>query len=181
MTYYEKNKEICLAKANKYYQENKDLILSKNKEIYKKNSEKFKARSKDWKENHPNYKKEEYQRNKKRYNIRQARYKQQQYLNNPLYRLRQKIRQNIGFLIKSISKDGGKYQLSIGNSFILLLKEHFEKKFRDGMDWNNYGKWTIDHVVPLSKAKTEQELLKLSHYSNLQPLWRKDNIDKGKN
>ena len=49
------------------------------------------------------------------------------------------------------------------------------------MSWDNYGLygWHIDHKVPLSLAKTEEELLKLCHFSNLQPLWAKDNLKKG--
>jgi hypothetical protein len=58
------------------------------------------------------------------------------------------------------------------------LKEHLEKQFINGMSWNNRGDWHIDHIIPLSSVKTEEELLKLFHYSNLQPLWAIDNIKK---
>ncbi len=50
-----------------------------------------------------------------------------------------------------------------------------------GMTWKNkefYG-WHIDHIVPLSSAKTEEDVYKLCHYTNLQPLWSKDNMSKG--
>ena len=47
------------------------------------------------------------------------------------------------------------------------------------MTWNNYGKWHIDHIIPLDIAKSEKELLPLLHYTNLQPLWVLDNIKKG--
>ena len=60
------------------------------------------------------------------------------------------------------------------------LKEHLETQFVDGMSWNNYGRygWHIDHIIPLSSAKTEDELYKLCHYTNLQPLWAEDNLKK---
>ena len=48
------------------------------------------------------------------------------------------------------------------------------------MTWNNRSEWHIDHIIPLSSAKTEEELYKLFHYTNLQPLWAKDNLIKGK-
>jgi hypothetical protein len=61
------------------------------------------------------------------------------------------------------------------------LKEHIEKQFKIGMDWENHGKygWHIDHIIPLSSAKNEYELKRLCHYKNLQPLWFKDNLSKG--
>jgi hypothetical protein len=60
------------------------------------------------------------------------------------------------------------------------LKIHIENQFTDNMSWDNYGLfgWHIDHIVPLSSAKTEEDLYKLCHYTNLQPLWAKDNWSK---
>ncbi len=62
------------------------------------------------------------------------------------------------------------------------LKQHLETHFQVGMSWKNYGKWHIDHIKPccqfdLSKPK---EQLKCFHYTNLQPLWAKDNLIKYK-
>lgn len=58
------------------------------------------------------------------------------------------------------------------------LRKYLENQFKDGMNWDNYGKWHIDHIIPLSSAKTDEELYKLCHYTNLQPLWARDNISK---
>jgi hypothetical protein len=65
----------------------------------------------------------------------------------------------------------------IGCSYEFLLK-YLESKFEKWMTWENYGKyngefnygWDIDHIIPLSSAFNEVDLLKLNHYSNLQPL-----------
>ena len=57
------------------------------------------------------------------------------------------------------------------------IKYYMENKFNDGMNWGNHGKWHIDHITPLASAK-KNELIKLCHYTNLQPLWAKDNMIK---
>ena len=47
------------------------------------------------------------------------------------------------------------------------------------MTWENHGKlWHIDHIVPLATAETEEDLYKLFHYTNLQPLLVQDNLKK---
>jgi hypothetical protein len=46
------------------------------------------------------------------------------------------------------------------------------------MNWDNKEFWHIDHIIPLSSAKDKEELIKLCHYSNLQPLWAEDNYKK---
>ena len=60
-----------------------------------------------------------------------------------------------------------------------FLKKHIENQFTEGMSWRNQGDWHIDHIIPLASAKTEEEMIKLAHYSNLQPLWAVDNLRKG--
>ncbi len=68
-----------------------------------------------------------------------------------------------------------------------FLKKHLESKFRDGMSWKNYGKkhnelrgWEIDHILPCSSFNLidEIEQYKCFHWTNLQPLWREENISK---
>ena len=60
------------------------------------------------------------------------------------------------------------------------VKFYLESKFTDGMNWDNMGKYGlhIDHIKPLALAKNEKELIELCHYTNLQPLWAKDNLTK---
>jgi hypothetical protein len=60
------------------------------------------------------------------------------------------------------------------------FKKYIESLFSDGMTWDNYGEWHIDHIKPLCTAKTVDEVIKLTHYTNLQPMWWFDNLKKGK-
>jgi hypothetical protein len=60
----------------------------------------------------------------------------------------------------------------------IKLKEYLESKFTKNMNWENYGLrgWHIDHIKPISLGKKDLNILnKLTHYTNLQPLWSKDN------
>ena len=63
-----------------------------------------------------------------------------------------------------------------------FLKQYLEKKFKKGMTWKNHSNkgWHIDHIKPLSLAKNSLDMKKLMHYSNLQPMWAKDNLRKNK-
>ena len=59
---------------------------------------------------------------------------------------------------------------------------HLESKFKPGMTRNNYGKrWHIDHIIPCASfdLTKPEEQFKCFHYTNLQPLWAKENLKKG--
>lgn len=60
-----------------------------------------------------------------------------------------------------------------------VLKRYIENRFTDGMTWDRYGRWEVDHITPLSAARCLEHLIELCHYSNLQPLWKRDNLAKG--
>lgn len=60
------------------------------------------------------------------------------------------------------------------------FKVHIEKQFLPKMGWHNRSDWHIDHIIPLFNAKKENEIIKLCHYSNLRPIWAKDNLSKNK-
>jgi hypothetical protein len=61
---------------------------------------------------------------------------------------------------------------------------YLESKFQEGMSWDNYGRdgWHMDHILPLCRfdLSDEVQLKKACHYTNLQPLWAKDNLEKRK-
>jgi hypothetical protein len=55
------------------------------------------------------------------------------------------------------------------------FKCHIEKQFLEGMSWENMSEWQIDHIQPISLAKTIDDVKRLNQLSNLRPLWAKDN------
>jgi hypothetical protein len=95
-------------------------------------------------------------------------------------RLKNSLRSRVRNFLKSVNIiKTNKTILMVGCS-PESLKKHLEKQFKEGMCWDNYGYhgWHIDHIIPLSSAKTEEEIYKLIHYTNLQPLWARDNLIK---
>lgn len=97
------------------------------------------------------------------------------------FRLRNALRSRIR---QAIKRDAGEKSIKtaelIGCS-VKELKQHLEAQFADGMSWDNYGQWHIDHIIPCASfdLKDEQEQRECFHYTNLQPLWGVDNIKKG--
>lgn len=99
--------------------------------------------------------------------------------NDPFFLIKDRAR---GLIYDSLRrygyKKGSRTEKIIGISF-LEFKSYIESKFLEGMCWEKRGEWHIDHIVPLSTAKNEDDVIKLCHYTNLQPLWAKDNLKKG--
>lgn len=100
-------------------------------------------------------------------------------LNEPLFKLRCNLSTLIWVSLKrnGYSKNSKTYNI-LGCTF-KEFKEHLEKQFLEGMNWDNSGEWHLDHIYPTSLAKDKEELLKLNNYTNFQPLWAVDNIKKG--
>lgn len=59
-----------------------------------------------------------------------------------------------------------------------FFKQHIENQFKPGMTWDNHGKWELDHIIPISSAKSMEEAYKLTYYTNFQPLWKLENRTK---
>ena len=108
-----------------------------------------------------------------------ARLQRKRWLSIPQNKIAQTLRGRIRVALKGIAKLKSSEELT-GCSFE-QLKIHIEKQFKDGMTWNNYGKWHIDHIKPcVSFDLTKQEEQeKCFHYTNLQPLWADENLSKG--
>lgn len=138
---------------------NPTLMSEKLKKFYKDNPEKRKEYRK-------NYKSRKHEQRKERRN------------SDPIFNLINRVRCRIWKYITlfDITKTNKTFEI-VGCS-PQFLKEHLEKQFIDGMTWENRSEWHIDHKIPLSSAKTEEELYKLCHYTNLQPLWAEENLKK---
>ena len=80
----------------------------------------------------------------------------------------------------ALQSDKEKHSIEYLGCSIQHFKEHIEKQFVEGMTWDNYGEWHIDHIIPLKyENPTLEETIERLHWENTQPLWATDNIAKG--
>lgn len=108
--------------------------------------------------------------------------------NDPILKIKLNLRNRVWCVIKRENKS--KHTLELIGCDIKFLKQYLESKFQEGMSWENYGggdyskqHWHIDHIKPCGSfdlTKLEEQL-KCFHYTNLQPLWWRDNMSKGNN
>lgn len=109
------------------------------------------------------------QRNKQR---------KERYSNDLEYRILGLLRSRLFAALKGICKSAKTIEL-LGCS-VKELKIHIESLFKQGMNWNNQGKWHIDHIKPCVSFDLIEPVQqkKCFNYTNLQPLWAKDNHKK---
>lgn len=120
------------------------------------------------------YGKEYKKKNQKRLNEAERIRKQQ----DPVYRAICSIRSRVSDLCKAIGQEKNRSTTKAIGLNQVEFKVYIESKFKEGMTWDNYGEWHIDHIKPLSLATTEEEVMELNHYTNLQPLWAEENLKK---
>lgn len=119
------------------------------------------------------------QKHKDKVRERKRRYRINRKAVDPLYRAKCNMRRRIHKAFKAKRWNKNSKTAEIIGEDITVVKTFIEVQFTEGMTWDNYGEWHIDHIIPLASATTEEELIKLCHYTNLQPLWQEDNLKKG--
>lgn len=167
----------CKSCCKEHHNNNKNKINEKQRLDY--DLQKAKQRVYAWRiKNLGDKSKERKEKNLLKEKIKQERKKIVDYNRMVLIPLKNTIRSRLWYVFKS--KKICKYLKSqdiIGCDYNFLVK-HLESQFVKGMNWENKEFWQIDHIIPLSSAKNEEELFKLCHYSNLQPLWAEENYNK---
>ena len=174
-----------LAKCNEYREANKDKVTESNKASGKKYRDSNKDKRKVYRESIAEENKI-YQKNYRKANKEKRKLTHLKRIEEDLvYAISVKVRSLISKRIKSggFTKKSQAHEI-LGCSYD-EFKAYLESKFEPWMTWDNRGLyngkfnygWDIDHIIPLCSAKTEEELLKLLHYTNCQPLCSKINRD----
>lgn len=145
------------------------------------NSIQCKKYRKNHKEYFAEYNKNYREKNREKLNKYWLEYKKNKYKNNNLNKFIVNIRRDITrrFNLKGFSKTGNTKTI-LGCDFNTFYK-HLLLTFKDnyGYEWNGTEPVHIDHIKPLKYAQTEEEVIKLCHYTNLQLLKKQDNLEKG--
>ena len=134
------------------YKNNVETLREKNKKYYHENKKLIRKKNNEWKNN------------KRK--------------TDGFYRMKINLRHRLRNYLFEESKSKRTYDI-VGLDK-LEFKSYVESKFTEGMTWENYGKWHLDHIIPLCQAKDNNDALLLNHYTNLQPLWAEDNLRKNR-
>ena len=196
---YLENREENLKQRREYRLKNKEKIKVSNKKYRAENADKIKAYFKIYNPKNRSklkeIRKKHYLRNKERTllinsiwlknnravrNKQTAAYAKKRRKTDPLFKLADIVRSRLRSFLTERSIKKNKKTFDLVGCTVLELKTHLEKQFLPGMHWGNntnFG-WHIDHIIPLAAAENSEDLEFLCHYTNLQPLWWRDNIIK---
>lgn len=182
--YREANRERIKAYHKEWRDKNRKHLNEKARERYKENPEMYKEIKDRYIASHL----DEVKQSRKRYNAenkqKRTDYERTKRQTDPVYRFRTSFRCLInGYLRKRDYKGGKGVWEVVGCDFETFL-EYIKNQFAEGMTLENYGHkgecWNIDHIIPISTAKTDEDLERLNHYTNLRPIWASENYKKSK-
>ena len=163
--YYQAHKEQRKIYDQEYAKSNKERISKYQKKYYNKNLKEKKEYDKQYFEKN---RAKIYQRIKNKYD------------NDKIYRFKLHVRKAMRMSFRRKDKYKNKRTEEIlGCTFEELYKyllDSYKKIY--GTEWNGTDKVHIDHIIPLSTVNTEEEIIKLCHYTNLQLLKASDNLSK---
>jgi hypothetical protein len=158
------------------------MKLKMDKKVTSERTIKKRETTKAWDEKNKNrkseYQKQWYAKNKEKIREKQKLYENKRLKIDVLFKLKKRLNSNINKSLKrnGYIKDSRTYEI-LGCSYE-NFKQHIESLWQPWMNWDNYGLyngteeygWDIDHIIPSSSANTEDDIIKLNHHTNLQPL-----------
>lgn len=161
--WYQANKERLKAKQKDYNANTVD----KRKEYKKSNKDKIRIANKEY-----------YNKNKDIINEKRRAKVKEKFKTDLLFRLKHNVRSGINRVFKTTKLNKLTKSEVILGCDIETFKNYIESQFESWMNWDNYGLfnselnygWDLDHIIPLSSAKTIEDIIRLCHYTNYKPL-----------
>lgn len=158
------------AYARGYYRRNADEIKERVREYAKRNASKVCERARSYRKS-----------NAEKIRTYKRHWTRDREASDHLYRLIRRVGGRINDAIRSAKARKSARTIELVGCSPAHLAAHLASKFKPGMGWHNRSKWHIDHVLPLAAfdlANARQQRVAF-HYSNLQPLWKHENLSKG--
>lgn len=179
--YYRNNKEKLVSYYNQYREHHKDELSCKKKKYYRVNRKSILRKQDKRRTQIRIYSRKYYAVNRVELTKKCSARLIQRYKTDLNFRLKSQLRNRIKDACKNKNFIKSQRTMDILGCNLEQLKSHLEAQFVNGMTWGNHGRigWHIDHIIPLDTAKTIQDMERLCHYKNLQPLWWYDNLSKG--
>lgn len=165
----EKNKEYRSEYNKEWHKNNREERLAYHSQWYRANKDWKREYDRKWREENREYKKQ-----------RQNEYSKRRRREDPRYAMMRRIRGMLERLVYNhgISKESDTCT-TLGYT-VDDLQRHLERQFTKGMSWANYGKWHIDHIIPVSvqirSGETDPAIINC--LTNLRPMWAADNAEK---
>lgn len=184
LEYFYNNREKERERNKKYRESHKDKIKEINQAYEEKNKEKIRQNRKEYREkNSKKIKKEKkkyYEENKSSIIQKNIAYEKERKKKDPIYAFKRRIRQTIRTSLKRKNLNKTYHTEEIIGCSIEELISHLKITFYNnyGYEWDEKESVHIDHIIPLKVASTEEETIKLCHWSNLQLLKPQDNLEK---
>lgn len=184
---YDEQRKKLLAYQYRYYHLNRDKVLKRSAKYrathrtpadmerkrlvwrrwYARSREKRRAVSREYTKKNP---------------LRMKLIRQRHLQKCPMTRVKGLFRHRVRQALKAqkVRKDNKVLDL-LGVESFDIVKFYLERQFKPGMSWENYGKWHVDHKIPLKSFDLSKllEQKKAFHFTNLQPLWAVENLSKG--
>ena len=140
----------------------------------------------DWYNKNKEYRKEYYDKwrteNIHKHREYKRKYEKHRKDTDPLYKLISNFRTAIYQVLKENRVDKNQSYFDVLQYTPEQLIVHLEKQFTEGITWENYGEWHVDHKLPISSFNIiemgDSEFMKCWSLENLQPMWGEENIRK---
>ena len=189
----ENNKDYISEYSKKYREENKEILSEYKKIHYNENKEEISIKNKKWRENNKDYM-SEYNKIWTENNTEKVKENRKKYMNSKSYKSNKKRWYKLNkeknphvlawrcILTNSLKRLGKKKEdktIKLLGYSSIQLKEYIKSLFTEGMSWDNYGEWHIDHIKPVSSYDSDTPVDVVNSLENLQPLWAYDNLSKG--
>lgn len=151
---YIKNLDVKRAEKRRYYASHKLEKSLYDKQYRRDNDLKIKRYKKSWEKLHKD---------------------------DPIFKIKRNLRRRVHHALSDNRKSNKTFELIGCNPE--SFKKYIESFFSEGMSWENYGKWHIDHIKPCFTfdLSIPEEQQKCFHYTNQRPLWAKDNLSRPRN